>query len=282
MVKRGTVVGDLIAVRDTDDAADIESRDWTLSLLVDDNWRPKDGKPGRDSKVPGPPGKDSTVPGPPGKDSTVPGPKGNSIVGPPGIMWRNNYRNRVDYVPGDAVFFEGSSFVCLEPVRSREPSEEGNRYWGLLAKAGRDARNPDTIIYSQRVGGARLGALEEQVGSLLEGAELPSAVAAESIQKKQPIYLTDSGEAAVSNPTVNRMAVGIAVDTVAAGQSVRYVPQGAVSFADWSLARGETYFLGDGEITLTPPTSDGTFSTIVGVALTEQTLSVSILRTVMY
>lgn len=61
------------------------------------------------------------------------GPRG--LPGPAGLTWREEWDNLTAYVAKDAVYYSGSSWVCLVDNTSQTPFE-GSSYWGLIAKRG--------------------------------------------------------------------------------------------------------------------------------------------------
>lgn len=60
----------------------------------------------------------------------------DGATGSPGLVWRGVWANGVDYHVDDAVEFEGSAFVCLQPNDATPPGNTA--YWDLLAAKGED------------------------------------------------------------------------------------------------------------------------------------------------
>ena len=110
------------------------------------------GPAGADSTVPGPPGPpgadgtdgvDGAVgptgpQGPSGADSTVPGPPG-----PEGLNWRGAWVAQF-YNVDDAVFDEGSSYVCIAANNSMKPSTNPT-LWNLLAQGVEGPQGPPLV-----------------------------------------------------------------------------------------------------------------------------------------
>lgn len=56
-----------------------------------------------------------------------------------GIVWRGEYSTENPYDINDAVYFEGSSYVCIKAHgASTAQLPTNNEYWDLLAKKGAD------------------------------------------------------------------------------------------------------------------------------------------------
>lgn len=53
-----------------------------------------------------------------------------------GIVWRGAYNPATAYVPNDAVFYDGSSYVCILASTGNLPTNA--TYWNLLAEGGED------------------------------------------------------------------------------------------------------------------------------------------------
>jgi hypothetical protein len=66
------------------------------------------------------------------------GPEGpQGPVGPPGLVWREAWSEDNEYSPGDAVEYEGSSYICLEDIFvSVLPPPDDPTNWDLLAAKG--------------------------------------------------------------------------------------------------------------------------------------------------
>lgn len=95
---------------------------------------PKDGRDGKDGLEgpQGPSGKDGSD----GKDGRD-GADGRDGVG---LNWLGEYKPNEDYSPNDAVFYLGSSYVCVKPTRNNPPNQS-KTYWNLLASAGAGGSN---------------------------------------------------------------------------------------------------------------------------------------------
>jgi len=74
-------------------------------------------------------------PGQNGEDG-APGQNGeDGAQGPQGpIYWQGQYDNSVEYIPGDAVSYESSSYICVLTTNSHPPTN--GSYWDILAQAG--------------------------------------------------------------------------------------------------------------------------------------------------
>jgi hypothetical protein len=73
--------------------------------------------------------------GPTGPDgSTGPvGPAGAN--GLPGMVWRNTYQPGQPYLIDDVVYFNGSSYICIQPTGGAEDPNDPT-FWSLVALAG--------------------------------------------------------------------------------------------------------------------------------------------------
>jgi len=61
------------------------------------------------------------------------GPQGDT--GPQGpIYWQGQYSSSVTYIPGDAVFYDGSSYICITTTTGYPPTNA--TYWDILAQSG--------------------------------------------------------------------------------------------------------------------------------------------------
>lgn len=58
--------------------------------------------------------------------------------GLPGVEWRGDWDNATPYVLKDGVYYQGSSFICIQGNTSQPPFE-GSTYWDILAKKGEGA-----------------------------------------------------------------------------------------------------------------------------------------------
>ena len=69
------------------------------------------------------------------------------LQGPPGTAnWRGAYDAEADYVYGDSVSYNGSSWVCLVACAGVTPVEGVN--WSMIAAAGGEMGNLDMGSYS--------------------------------------------------------------------------------------------------------------------------------------
>ena len=73
-------------------------------------------------------------------------------------------------------------------------------------------------------------------------------------------------------------AVGIMTADCAVGVAGNVLLAGFLQIPDWGLSPGSTYYLGDYEVTNTPPFQGGFFVQILGHSVSDQTLAVSILH----
>lgn len=98
---------------------------------------PKDGRDGKDGLEgpQGPSGKDGSD-GKDGRDGRD-GADGKDGVG---LNWRGEYNPSEDYTPNDAVYYLGSSYVCVKDTRNNPPNQS-KTYWNLLASAGAGGSN---------------------------------------------------------------------------------------------------------------------------------------------
>lgn len=92
----------------------------------------KDGLPGKDGKN----GKD----GRPGRDG-INGKDGKSIKGDKGINWKDDWLILTNYVVDDAVYHEGSSYICVKAHQATWDTSPGigsswAEYWSILALKG--------------------------------------------------------------------------------------------------------------------------------------------------
>jgi hypothetical protein len=55
--------------------------------------------------------------------------------GDPGIFWRGLWSSTLEYGPTDAVFYDGSSWICTAINTNQEPSTE-SAFWDLLVSGG--------------------------------------------------------------------------------------------------------------------------------------------------
>lgn len=274
MRKRGTVIGDLIAVRDTDDEPSLDSRDWTICLITDASLLPSDGVDGKDSTVPGPAGKDSTVPGPAGLDSRVPGPAGKDGKG---FNFLNEWSPRLRYEPLDVVTSDGQTFICTEQNR-RKPPEDNPREWALAAARGQKGDPGERGGAGQR--GRSLPHFLAEQGSG-GGSVTMQAIFDSDTSAGEVLYISGDGhvDLAQANNYLTATAVGIATEDVAAGQTGDYIPVGPVTCETWNLTPATVYYLDPdvaGGITSTYPDESGQFVVILGAAATPNQLNLSI------
>lgn len=80
------------------------------------------------------------------KGATGPaGPAGTpGAAGEPGIVWAGVWSSSTTYAVGDAVAWNGSSFVCTTTHTNHEPPDDV--YWDVLASAGVDGG--DAVPYA--------------------------------------------------------------------------------------------------------------------------------------
>lgn len=72
------------------------------------------------------------------------------IQGEIGINWRGNWVSGTIYDPTDAVFFNGSSFICTENnfgSQAEDPETDTAR-WDLLAQVGNDGADGTSVVAS--------------------------------------------------------------------------------------------------------------------------------------
>jgi hypothetical protein len=74
-----------------------------------------------------------------------------SVAGPPGatgkgIAWKGDYSATTAYVVGDAVLYNGSSYLCEVACTGVDPTETSN--WSILAAAAGDWMTLDLGSYS--------------------------------------------------------------------------------------------------------------------------------------
>lgn len=81
--------------------------------------------------IPGPKGDTGGV-GPVGPEGAS-GPAGPQ--GPAGLVWRGKWDPETNYEPGDAVFFDGNSWIAVRSTAGNKPNLE-DREWNLLAPQG--------------------------------------------------------------------------------------------------------------------------------------------------
>ena len=58
----------------------------------------------------------------------------HSITGEPGIVWKGEWSASATYAESDAVFYGGSSYICILGHTNQEPPNA--TYWDVLAAAG--------------------------------------------------------------------------------------------------------------------------------------------------
>lgn len=71
-------------------------------------------------------------------------------------------------------------------------------------------------------------------------------------------------------------AMGIMMANCGIGVAGSVILSGFLQIPNWNLSPGSTYYLGNGEVTNTPPTTGGFLLQILGHAVSDQTLAVSI------
>lgn len=71
-------------------------------------------------------------------------------------------------------------------------------------------------------------------------------------------------------------AMGIMMGNCSIGVAGNVILSGFLTIPDWGLSSERTYYLGDGEVINTPPSTGGFFVQILGQAVSDQTLAVSI------
>jgi len=77
--------------------------------------------------------------GPPGADGPAgpqgdPGPAGP--VGAAGLVFTGTWNPATSYIVGDVVFYNGSSYVCSNPITSATPPDTDTANWDFLALQG--------------------------------------------------------------------------------------------------------------------------------------------------
>lgn len=99
--------------------------------------------PALERPIVGPPGPKGD-PGPPGPQGPMgpqgpygaPGPAGPpGPPGPAGLRWRGAWQADLEYVPDDAVAYDGSAWIAVAPSHGQVPLP-GSTVWDLLAKRG--------------------------------------------------------------------------------------------------------------------------------------------------
>lgn len=233
---------------------------WCASVTKDSVWESLDGKDG--------------PPGPPGRDG-APGSKGVDGLPGSGFQWRGEYRRTQTYKLNDVVEHSGSSWVCNKPTSS-VPSE-ASRSWSLMAKRGATgARGQDGLSG----GRGRPGADGATV--VVESGSAPVAAIFDSITVRGDVLYVSSGghvDLAQADGEPQALAVGIALESVSAGQAGAYRTNGVVSNPGWSLVPGAVYYLSPsvaGGMTDAFPNSVGDHVVILGAALSATELNLNI------
>jgi len=60
-------------------------------------------------------------------------------VGQAGLVWRGAYSSSINYVPGNAVSYQGSSYICILQSINNVPTN--GTYWNLLVEVGQNGQN---------------------------------------------------------------------------------------------------------------------------------------------
>jgi hypothetical protein len=128
-------------------------------------------------------------------------------------------------------------------------------------------------------------ALSHHVHAVLEGYHAPctdhtlDVIAGETVHAGAPAYIVSNNTAnlaSATGPTKSR-AVGLVTQAASANDATVVQTDGCVTLSDWtsvigtaSLTPGSVYFLHttDGQMSTTPPTSDGDVVVTMGVAVT--------------
>lgn len=205
--------------------------------------------------------------GEPGKDSTIPGP-----MGPPGesaksFNPRGEYRSNRVYSPLDVVTDDGSSFLCVAETKSSPPGKA----WQLLAAKG-DPGEDGVSIQGPKGRPGQTTISQPKIPAVFDSAASSGGV----------VRVSGSGrvDLAIANATdADALAVGLAVESVNAGQTGHYVNSGTVSNPSWNWTPGAALYLSPsvaGGMTETFPNTDGDHVVICGTALSPTEIAVGI------
>ena len=202
-----------------------------------------------------------------GRDSTIPGP-----MGPPGesaksFNPRGEYRSNRVYSPLDVVTDAGSSFLCTQETKSSPPGKA----WQLLAAKGEPGEDGVSIQGPKgRPGQTTIS--QPKIPAVFDSATSSGGV----------VRVSGSGrvDLAIANATdADALAVGLAVESVRAGETGHYVNSGTVSNPDWNWTPGAALYLSPsvaGGMTETFPNEIGNRVVICGTALSPTEIAVGI------
>ena len=197
--------------------------------------------------------------------------------GEPGqsIEWLGNWKRRHTYEKNQAVSHEGSSWLCLQETRT-EPTET-NRKWSLMAARGEQGERGEAGFSGGR---GRPGADGQTV--VIENQPQIAATFDSNTARGSVVRVSGAGhvDLAIANATdADALAVGLAIETVASGESGHYVNSGTVSNPSWNWTPGAALYLSPtsaGEMTETFPNEIGNRVVICGTALSPTEIAVGI------
>ncbi|HEV7345461.1 MAG TPA: hypothetical protein VGN60_07495 [Devosia sp.] len=92
-------------------------------------------------------------------------------IGPRGVTPKGDYSGATAYVEGDAVLYNGSSWVALGATTGNAPPvlpTTSNAYWGLLARQGTDGTGTGDVVGPASSVAGRLAGFDGTTGKLLK------------------------------------------------------------------------------------------------------------------
>lgn len=136
-----------------------------------------------------------------------------------------------------------------------------------------------TIAQEVSVAGGRIG--------VVEGQTIPQVEYQEDSPKGTPLYSSGTGQASIAQATLveTSIVIGLSSQDYLPGDLGFIVNAGWLSLDDWSaitgsnfLEGGKQYFLDTqkGKLTQISPVSEGEFSVVIGIAVDNKTLFISI------
>lgn len=110
---------------------------------------------------------------------------GQYFVGAPGLVWKQAYSSVVQYVKNDAVSYNGSSYVALQPILNIAPTgSPSDIFWATLAQKGDNGSGGSTVAsVNGHTGVVVLAASDVGAATSTQGGKADTAVQPSGLTK---------------------------------------------------------------------------------------------------
>lgn len=186
--------------------------------------------------------------------------------GPPGIVginWLGTYSSVYTYSIRDAVYYNGSSYYCIQSTLGHVPTNTS--YWNVIAQQGSS------------------GVSIADEGSSGTGTVTESFVASETISGFKVVKENSSGSVSLADKDQSDYGasiIGVSTTSGGAGSSINVLRLGKIEDYSLNLTTGPLFLGSNGDITSSIPTSGiiVQVGSAIGTGIAEINIGVPIIR----